>query len=83
MKDIDVANGALDRLFASDAPHGDQAERYERLLDSAFVFAELVIGSCPESDERTLAVRHIQQAAMFANASIAINEPDGAVVRTG
>lgn len=62
-------------LFTYHAPHGDQAERYERINKAAQAFALEVISCVPaDSTERTLAIRDIQRARMMANAAIAIHE---------
>lgn len=64
----------LDDLFTYHAPFGSQPRRYAQLRASARQFAEMVLLFCPSSRERSLAVTAIQQASMWANASIAINE---------
>lgn len=64
----------LDRIFTYHAPQGDQAKRYEALRIAAHGLADLVFDLCPESREASLAITHIQQAVMWANAAIAINE---------
>ena len=64
----------VDNVFKYHAPKGDQAERYERIRAKAKELAELFIESAPESRERALALTNIQQAVMWENAAIAINE---------
>lgn len=65
---------ALDHIFTYHKPKDDQPERYERLRAKAKELAMLVDELCPESREKSLAITNIQQASMWANASIAINE---------
>lgn len=65
----------LTSLFTYHAPHGDQAKRYERLRAGGRRLAELVNELAPESGEKTLAIRRVQEAVMYANAAIACNEP--------
>ncbi len=64
----------LDKIFTYHAPKGDQGERYIKLREKAKEFAEAVVDLTPASREQSLAVTAIQQASMWANAAIAINE---------
>lgn len=66
----------LKRAFKYHAPKGDQPRRYEVIRDAALTFAEVIISCCPESADRTVAVRRVREAVMNANASIAIGEAD-------
>jgi len=60
--------------FTYHAPKSDQVGRYEDIRDKARSLAVLVIGICPASRERSLAITKIEEAVMWANASIARNE---------
>nr|ALS90840.1 MetaGeneMark_Unknown Function [uncultured bacterium] len=62
------------KTFTYHAPKGDQATRYEFLRTKARLLAAVIVDNCPESRERALALTNLQQAIMWANASIAINE---------
>lgn len=64
----------INKTFQYHAPKGDQPERYIALRNKAREFAEAVQELCPESREQSVALTNIQQAVMWANASIAINE---------
>lgn len=64
---------ALNAIFTYHAPSVAQTEQYLTIREEAKEFAKLVLRECPESAEATLAIRHIQQAVMFANAAIAIH----------
>jgi hypothetical protein len=64
----------LNTSFSYHPPHGDQAERYINLRDSGRQLAEMVLESCPASREKSLALTKIEEAVMWANASIARNE---------
>jgi hypothetical protein len=64
----------VERIFTYHAPVGTQAARYEALRSMAKQFAKMLLVACPDSRERSLALTHVQEAIMFANASIAINE---------
>lgn len=64
----------LDNIFTYHAPHGTQQERYVAIRDKAKELAALIQKSTPESREQSTALTNIQQAVMWANAAIAINE---------
>lgn len=64
----------IDNTFTYHAPFGDQPYRYGVIRAKAKEFAELLLQLTPTSGEKMLAFRHLQQAVMYANASIAINE---------
>ena len=49
-------------------------ERYQALREKAKELAGLMIESCPDSRESSLALTNLEQAAFWANASIARNE---------
>jgi hypothetical protein len=67
----------LKSTFTFHPVHGDQAQRYEAIRAEALRFGVMLSGTCPESRELTVAIRKLQEAVMYANASIAINEkPD-------
>jgi hypothetical protein len=66
----------IDKIFVyHDKPA--QVPNYVKIRDDAREFATTILELCPESAEATLAIRHIQQAVMFANAAIAIHAPEG------
>lgn len=64
----------LQNIFTYHAPFGDQSGRYEALRAHARGMALLIDKLCPDSREKSLAITNLQQAIMWANASIAINE---------
>ena len=64
----------LERVFTYHPPTGTQAQRYVQIRDMAKRLAEVVQKVTPESREQSLALTSIQQATMWANAAIAINE---------
>ena len=66
----------INNTFTYHRPFGDQAERYERLRERAKSLASEIQTDCPESREKALALTNLQQAVMWANASIAINETE-------
>ena len=66
----------LDNTFTYHRPFGNQPARYEALREKAKELATLFDGACPDSREKSLALTNLQQAVMWANASIAINEKE-------
>ena len=66
--------GEIDRVFTYHAPKGDQTERYQNLRATAKSMALDIERLCPDSREKSLAITKVQEASMWANASIAINE---------
>ena len=68
-------------IFTYHKPFGDQPARYELLREAGGKLATLVNELCPESREKSLALTTIQQAIMWANAAIAINERERSDVR--
>lgn len=66
----------LDRRFTYHAPsaENDQPARYEQLRATGKAFAHQVNDLCPDSREKSLAIEHLEQAVMWANAAIARNE---------
>jgi len=64
----------INNVFQYHAPKGNQQERYVAIREKAKEFAQLLIDSTPQSREQSVALTNLQQAVMWANASIAINE---------
>lgn len=67
-------NPELERRFTYHAPKGNQPARYERIRAMAKNFAYALDQMCPDSREKSLALTHLEDATMWANASIARNE---------
>ena len=70
-----MTEAQIKTIFSYHPPHGDQAQRYERLRAGGGELARLINDFAPESAEKTLAIRRVQEAVMYANAAIACNEP--------
>lgn len=69
MDSADLAN-----RFTYHAPKDGQAERYQGIRSRALDFAALLNQQCPESREKSLAITHLEDAVMWANAAIARHE---------
>ena len=64
----------LDEVFVYHPPFGTQTDRYVELRAVAKTLAASILMHCPPSRERSLALTHVQEAVMWANSSIAVNE---------
>ena len=71
---MDKMKEMLENNYKYHAPKEGQPEKYEELRKTAKEFACLCVAFCPESRERSLALTKIEEAVMWANASIARNE---------
>lgn len=69
-----MSDEQIDNIFTYHKPFGNQPQRYEEMRDEAKSLARTIQRACPESREKALALTNLQQAIMWANASIAINE---------
>ena len=64
----------LAKNFTYHAPKPGQPERYEIIRSKAYELAAYVDGACPDSREKSIAFTKLEEAVMWANASIARNE---------
>ncbi len=64
----------LDNSFTYHAPKGDQVDRYFEMREKARSLAYTIMINTPPSPERTLAIRHLENAVMWANKAVAVNE---------
>lgn len=64
----------IDETFKYHKPMGNQGERYVILREKAKELAFLIQQHTPTSREQSVALTNLQQAVMWANAAIAINE---------
>ena len=68
MDDADLKN-----RFTYHPPKDDQAARYEKLRFNGKNLADMINELAPDSREKSLAITYLEQAVMWANASIARN----------
>jgi len=61
----------LDTRFTYHPPKGDQPERYTKIGEKVRELADLLAEVCPDSREQSLALTHLEETRMWANASIA------------
>lgn len=64
----------LEVRFSYHRPAEDERERYDALRAAAGSVATLVMGFCPPSRERSLALTKLEEAVFWANAAIARRE---------
>jgi len=63
----------LEDIFSYHPANDEQLATYGEIRKRALEFALFLYNTCPDSAERTLAIRDLQKAMMFANASVAIH----------
>ena len=63
----------LERRFTHHPPKGDQAVRYSTIRREARELANIIDDLAPDSREKSLAITHLEDAVMWANAAIARN----------
>ena len=68
-----MSNKEIENNFTYHKPEGDRPERYEEIRAKGKEFAELIEGLCLPSREKSLAMTKLEEAVMWANASIARN----------
>lgn len=68
MPDFDV-----EHLFKYHPPTPEQQVAYDNLTSAFKVAADAILAYCPDTAERTLAIRKLQETRMWANASVALN----------
>ena len=64
----------LNKRFTYHAPKEGQPEKYETIRKQSLNLAEILNKLCPDSREKSLAITALEEAVMWANASIARNE---------
>lgn len=70
----DTTRQRIDNTFTYHAPKPGQAERYVGIRESAKQLALIIVSLTPKSREQSLALTHLEECVMHANAAIARNE---------
>lgn len=65
---------AIEETFVYHSPKPGQSARYEAIRAQAKCLAHFIAHNTPLSSEQRIAIQKLQEAVMFANAAIAINE---------
>jgi len=63
----------IENRFTYHAPNADQIEIYAEIRSMALEMAKFLAANCPQSRELSLALTKLEEAVMWANASIARN----------
>lgn len=66
----------LANRFAYHKPDTVKADRHERIRDILHIAAANIVDLTPASREQSLAITHLEDAMMWANAAIARHAPD-------
>lgn len=61
----------IDDLFTFHPPSDEQVVSYNKINAAAKAFALVIHNECPQSPDRSAAIRLVREARMTANASIA------------
>ena len=69
-----MTNAEIENNYSYHAPKDDQPDRYEKIRYKAKMLAAYINEYCPDSREKSLAMTKLEEAVMWANASIARNE---------
>jgi hypothetical protein len=64
----------VEELFTYHAPKEGQPERYQAIREAAKNLANVIIANTPASADQSAAIRHLREAVMTANASIALEK---------
>lgn len=67
-------NPVIENNFKYHAPKEGQPAKYGAIREKAKELATVIDELCPNSREKALAMTNLEQAVMWANASIARNE---------
>jgi hypothetical protein len=70
---VDPPQDAIESLFTYHKPSDAQTIMYLEIREAAKTLARVIDRNCPAGPDRTAAVRHVREAVMTANASIATN----------
>lgn len=70
-----ITEEELDIRFTYHAPTGDQPERYTKIGAKVRELADLIVEICPPSREQSVAMTHLEDVRMWANAGIARRTP--------
>lgn len=74
VEEVTPINPDLEHRFTYHAPKGNQTLCYERIRGYAKDFAYMINQMGPYSREQSLALTHLEEVVMWANAAIARNE---------
>lgn len=62
----------LDEIFTYHSPLPQDIDKYTRIRNAAKEFAIVIVENTPRCADQTTAIRHVREAVMNANSSIAL-----------
>lgn len=68
---VEPPKDAIENLFTYHAPTPEQKVAYVDIRSKAMELARVIHASCPESPDRSAAIRKLRECVMTANAAIA------------
>jgi len=71
---MEMKSAVIENNFKYHAPKDGQVEKYHQIREKAKELAYLIDELCPISREKSLSMTKLEEAVMWANASIARNE---------
>jgi hypothetical protein len=74
MSNSEMLNSKIENNFKYHAPKEGQQEKYVAIREQAKTLAYMLESLCPDSREKALAFTKLEEAVMWANASIARNK---------
>ena len=69
--EVNEPQDQIEKLFTYHAPTDEQKEHYIKIREKGMELARLIHEACPESPDRTTAIRKLRETIMTANAAIA------------
>lgn len=70
----DEHRAIVERFTTHHVPWGDQQPRMAQICGMLYELSLTFLELCPPSRERSVALTHLEEASMWANKSIVINE---------
>jgi hypothetical protein len=68
---MNISKGIIEHNFKYHTPKEGQPEKYTALREQGKSLAYMIDELCPDSREKSLAITKLEEAVMWANASIA------------
>lgn len=68
---VEELHARIEWDFTNHAPTEDGLSLIVSIRTSAKAFAHMIVGTCPEGREKSLALTHVEEALMYATAALA------------
>ncbi len=72
---MQITKDTADEVFSYHKPVDGETDRFMKIRESARSFVHALLDNCPASRERSVALTHLQEAVMMANAAVVLNRP--------